>query len=217
MRAMTLVAMLFVGDRLPSCATAQVRCDTCALVQDLDRGQRGADLHQLMHQVLRGAVKVGIECHVIIDVDAGADQSLRSNGSVGHGFKAGLSMASNTVARLPSRLRNGRSFSLASNSRMARLSSSSEKNLRWRSAPQSSVASLALRFPLSLCPLACTVVRARFRSRNALRSCSKSDQVWIVTVRLGTPVFVLSGTTSAGMPPKFSNVRTCIRSHDSIC
>jgi hypothetical protein len=38
-------------------------------------------------------------------------------------------MSANTDARLPSRLRNGRLFSLVSNSRMATLSSSSEKNL----------------------------------------------------------------------------------------
>jgi hypothetical protein len=34
---------------------------------------------------------------------------------------------------------------------------------------------------------------------------------------LVTPVLVLSGTASAGMPPKCSKARTCIPSHDSIC
>ena len=72
MRAVTLGAMLVVGDGLPASAAAQVRSHARAFVQDLDRGGRRANLHQLVHQVVGHAVEVGIEGHVIVDVDAGA-------------------------------------------------------------------------------------------------------------------------------------------------
>src|SRR5205085_4849857 len=43
-----------------------------ALMKDLDGGRGRANLHQIMHKVVRHAVEVGIESHVIVDVDAGA-------------------------------------------------------------------------------------------------------------------------------------------------
>src|ERR1035441_1094840 len=52
----------------------------------------------------------------------------------GNGFSAGRSNCANSVARLPSRLRNGRWFSRTSSSAMAWLASSREKNLCLRRA-----------------------------------------------------------------------------------
>ena len=52
----------------------------------------------------------------------------------GSGFSAGRSNCAKSVARLPGRLRNGRSFSRASNSAIAWLTSSREKNFRLRRA-----------------------------------------------------------------------------------
>ena len=98
-----------IGDGLPAPAAAQVRGHARAFVQDLDRGGRRADLDQFVHQVVGHAVEVGIEAHVVIDVDAGARplaqierldrQRLQSR------FIDGFA---NADARLPSRLRKGR-------------------------------------------------------------------------------------------------------------
>ncbi len=69
---MTPGPVLFIGDDLPASATAQVRSDAHAFVQYFCRGWRRTNLDQLVHQVVRNAVEVRIECHVIVDVDAGA-------------------------------------------------------------------------------------------------------------------------------------------------
>ena len=62
------------------------------------------------------------------------DHWLRSNGSAGRGFSAGLSRTANFDSREPSRLRNARWFMRSRSSWMAWFSSSMEKNFRWRSA-----------------------------------------------------------------------------------
>jgi hypothetical protein len=43
--------MLVIGDDLTAPAAAQIRSDARAFVQDLNRGGRGTDLDQLVHQV----------------------------------------------------------------------------------------------------------------------------------------------------------------------
>jgi len=53
-------------------AAAQMGGDARPFVQNLHRGGRGTNLDQLMHQVVGDAVEVGIEGHVVVDVDAGA-------------------------------------------------------------------------------------------------------------------------------------------------
>jgi hypothetical protein len=72
MRTMTLGAMLLIRDGQTASAAAQVRCDARAIVQDLDDRRCGANLHQLMHQVIGHTVEIGIEADVVIDVDASA-------------------------------------------------------------------------------------------------------------------------------------------------
>src|ERR1700693_2321046 len=72
MRTMTLGAVLVVSDGQAASAIALVRCDARTFVQNLDGGGCGTNLDQLMHQVVGNAVEVGIEGHVIVDVDAGA-------------------------------------------------------------------------------------------------------------------------------------------------
>src|SRR5271166_6712978 len=71
MGLMTPGAVLVLGDGLTPPATAQVGSDPVALVEDLYRGWRGADFHDLMHQSVRHTVKVPVEGNVVIDVDGG--------------------------------------------------------------------------------------------------------------------------------------------------
>jgi hypothetical protein len=71
MGSMTLGAVLVLGDGLTAPAIAHVGSDPVALVEDLDRGRRGADFHDLLHQSVRHTVKVPIEGNVVIDVDGG--------------------------------------------------------------------------------------------------------------------------------------------------
>src|SRR4051812_3444798 len=66
-----LGAVLVVGNGASVSTAAEMRRYTRAFVQDFYRGGRGANLHQLVHQVVRHAVKVRVESHVIVDVDAG--------------------------------------------------------------------------------------------------------------------------------------------------
>ena len=56
MGLMTLGAVLVLGDGLTAPATAQVGSDPVALVEDLHRGRRGADFHDLLHQSVRHTV-----------------------------------------------------------------------------------------------------------------------------------------------------------------
>jgi len=72
MRTMTLGAVLVVRDGQSASAIAQVRCNARTFVQNLNGGGCGTNLYQLMHQVVGHAVEVGIEGHVVVDVDAGA-------------------------------------------------------------------------------------------------------------------------------------------------
>ena len=71
MGLMTLGAVLVLSDGLTAPATAQVGSDPVALVEDLHRGRRGADFHDLLHQRVRHTVKVPIEGDVVINVDRG--------------------------------------------------------------------------------------------------------------------------------------------------
>jgi len=64
-------AVLVLGDGLAAPATAQVGSDPIARVEDLHRGRRGADFHDMLHQSVRHTVKVSIEGDVVIDVDGG--------------------------------------------------------------------------------------------------------------------------------------------------
>jgi len=61
MGTMTLGSMLILGEGLSASTAAQVGRHACAFVQNLDRGGRGANLHQLVHQVVGHAVEIGIE------------------------------------------------------------------------------------------------------------------------------------------------------------
>ena len=70
MRLVALGPVLMVGDGFSPATTAHMRCHAHALVQDLDGRHRRADLHNLLHQVVRHAVEVPVEGYVIVDVHA---------------------------------------------------------------------------------------------------------------------------------------------------
>src|SRR6266496_2257999 len=134
MSLMTLGTVLVLGDGVTSPATAQVRSDPVALVKDLHRGWGGADFHDLLHQSVGHAVEVLVESDVVVDVDRGPRPLAHVEALGGQGRQSRFFQAVNRLARDPSRLRNGRSFSRTSNSRIAWLSSGRLKNLRLRSA-----------------------------------------------------------------------------------
>src|SRR5712664_2543940 len=71
MSLVTLGAVLALGDGLTTPATAQVGSDPIALVEDLQRGRRRTDFHDLLHQSVGHTVEVSIEGKVVIDVDGG--------------------------------------------------------------------------------------------------------------------------------------------------
>src|ERR1017187_5368595 len=68
MRLVALGPVLTVGDGFSPATTAHMRCHAHALVQDLYCRRRRADLHDLLHQVVRHAVEVPVEGYVIVDV-----------------------------------------------------------------------------------------------------------------------------------------------------
>jgi hypothetical protein len=63
--------MLLIGDSVLSSAIANVRGHPRAFVQDFDRCRGGTNLDRFVNQVVRHTVKVRVEGHVIVDVDAG--------------------------------------------------------------------------------------------------------------------------------------------------
>jgi len=72
MRLIRMWAVFFDRDGMSVTASPQVRGDALTFVRDLDcRGCR-AHLHQLVNQVVRGAVIVRFESDVVVDVNAGA-------------------------------------------------------------------------------------------------------------------------------------------------
>src|ERR1017187_6067111 len=70
MRLVALGPVLTVGDGYPPAAAAHMRCHAHALVRSLYGRRRRADLHDLLHQVVRHAVEVPVEGYVIVDVHA---------------------------------------------------------------------------------------------------------------------------------------------------
>ena len=105
-----------------------------AAVKDLHRGGGGPHLHLLLGELIGHAVPVVVELDVVVDVDAGRFPVAILVTLAGKGRSAGLSSDSNRLRREPSRLRKGRWFSRASNSRMASFTSAKQKNFRFRSA-----------------------------------------------------------------------------------
>src|SRR5579863_9446471 len=89
MRAVALGAMLLVGDGLSTAAAAQVGRHARAFVQDLDHGGRGADLYQLVHQVVGHAVEVRVEGNVVVDVDTSARPLAQVERLGGQGLQGG--------------------------------------------------------------------------------------------------------------------------------
>ena len=65
-------AVLVYRDRMPITACARVQRHPLALVEDLDRGRVRAHFHQLMHQVVRNAVVLGVEDDVAVNVHPSA-------------------------------------------------------------------------------------------------------------------------------------------------
>src|ERR1035441_3789595 len=100
--------MLMIRNDLFPAAVAHMRCHPHTVMQDLHRRRRRADLHGFLHQVVGHAVKVPVERHVIVDFPARPRPFADLESIWGSGCSAGLSMASKTLARLPSRLRKGR-------------------------------------------------------------------------------------------------------------
>lgn len=71
MCAVALGAMLLIGDSALSPAIANMRGHSCAFVQDFDRCRSRTNLDRLVNQVVRHAVEVRVEGHMIIDVLCG--------------------------------------------------------------------------------------------------------------------------------------------------
>ena len=69
MRLVGAWAVLGNSDGVPVTSRTQMGSHALALVEQLDDCGRGAHFHQLLHQVVRNAVVVGIEDDVIVDVD----------------------------------------------------------------------------------------------------------------------------------------------------
>src|ERR1017187_3863422 len=67
---MALGPMFMVRNDLFPATTAHMRCHAHAVMQDLYRRRRRADLHGFLHQVVGHAVKVSVERHVVVDVHA---------------------------------------------------------------------------------------------------------------------------------------------------
>jgi hypothetical protein len=71
MFAMAAGPVFGIGYRLARAAAPQMRSHTPALVEDLHGCRHGANLNQFLHQVVRHAVIVAVENHVIVDIDSG--------------------------------------------------------------------------------------------------------------------------------------------------
>ena len=69
MRLVGTWTVLGNGDGVPMTTRTQVRRHALALVEKLDGRGRRAYFHQLLHQVVRNAVVVGVEDDVVINVD----------------------------------------------------------------------------------------------------------------------------------------------------
>src|ERR1700722_18477295 len=128
MGLMALRPVLFLGAYLTSSTTAEMRSHTFSPMKDLYGGRCGSHFYQLMNQCVGHAVKVGVEGDVVINVHARERPLAQSNRSAGNERSALRSRDANTLARDPSRFRNGRWFNPSSSSRIARFTSSSRKN-----------------------------------------------------------------------------------------
>jgi hypothetical protein len=93
------------GYSVPMTTRTQMRSHALALMEKLDCGGRRANFYQLLYEVVRHAVVVGVERNVVVDVDpcAGPLAEIEPLGrqSAGRGFSAGLSSAANCDAREP--------------------------------------------------------------------------------------------------------------------
>ena len=67
---MALRTMGVHGGGLIRLVASEVGSDALAAVKDLDRGRRGADLHELAGERIRDAVEGAVELDGVVDVDA---------------------------------------------------------------------------------------------------------------------------------------------------
>ena len=137
-------------------------------------------------------------------VAAGREDGLDGAGS---GLSAGRSRSSNQLRRLPSIFLNGRSSSSASSGRPASRSSPSEKNFRSRSGAMIQRSTFWTALPPWPCPEESGAARAAPRSRSGW-PVSGTFQFRLVAAGPVDRAFALSGMTSSGMPPQYSNIRT---------